>query len=101
MHFAQTTRSISADFNTAVTPCQFGGDPDCSQCGCLASMGLAALGNHKLVGPLTLGDIMWTSQAIGGYVQRAGNWLREPMGRMRRVVEWRRISRRGSDPRIC
>jgi hypothetical protein len=23
---------------------------------------------------------MRTSQAIGGYVQRAGNWLREPMG---------------------
>jgi MoaA/NifB/PqqE/SkfB family radical SAM enzyme len=78
--FAQTTRSISADFKTPVVPCQFGGDPDCSQCGCLASMGLAAVGNHKLVGPVTLGDVMRTSQAIGGYVQRAGNWLREPMG---------------------
>lgn len=78
--FAQTTRSISADFKTPVVPCQFGGDPDCSQCGCLASMGLAAVGNHKLVGPLTLGDVMRTSQAIGGYVLRAGNWLREPMG---------------------
>jgi MoaA/NifB/PqqE/SkfB family radical SAM enzyme len=78
--FAQTTRSISADFKTPVVPCQFGGDPDCSQCGCLASMGLAAVGNHKLVGPMTLGDIMRTSQAIGGYVQRAGKWLREPMG---------------------
>jgi MoaA/NifB/PqqE/SkfB family radical SAM enzyme len=78
--FAQTTRSISADFKTPVVPCQFGGDPDCSQCGCVASMGLAAVGNHKLVGSMTLGDIMRTSQAIGGYVQRAGNWLRKPMG---------------------
>jgi MoaA/NifB/PqqE/SkfB family radical SAM enzyme len=78
--FAQTTRSISADFKTPVVPCQFGGDPDCSQCGCIASMGLAAVGNFKLVGSVTLGDIMRTSQTIGGHVQRAGNWLREPMG---------------------
>jgi MoaA/NifB/PqqE/SkfB family radical SAM enzyme len=78
--FAQTTRSISADFKTAVVPCQFGGDPDCSQCGCVASMGFAALGNHKLVGGLTVGHFLWTSQRIGGYVQRASNWMREPMG---------------------
>jgi len=78
--FAKTTRSISADFKTLVEPCQFGGDPDCSQCGCFASMVLAAVGNHKLIGPVTAGDVMRTSQAIGGYVQRAGNWLREPMG---------------------
>ena len=82
--FAKTTRSISADFKTLVEPCQFGGDPDCSQCGCLASMGLAALGNHKLAGRVTIGDFLWTSQAIGGYVQRAGKWLREPMGSGRR-----------------
>jgi MoaA/NifB/PqqE/SkfB family radical SAM enzyme len=78
--FAKTTRSISADFKTLVEPCQFGGDPDCSQCGCLASMGMAALGNHKLVGSFTVGDILWTSQAVGGYVQRTSNWLREPIG---------------------
>jgi MoaA/NifB/PqqE/SkfB family radical SAM enzyme len=78
--FASTTRSISADFKTMVEPCQFGGDPDCSQCGCIASMGMAALGNHKLVGGVTIGDFLWTSQAIGGYVQRAGNWMRKPMG---------------------
>ena len=81
--FAKTTRSISADFKTQIEPCQFGGDPDCSQCGCLASMGMAALGNHKLVGSFTIGDILWSSQAIGGYVQRAANWLREPMGSKR------------------
>jgi hypothetical protein len=78
--FAQTTSSISADFKTPVVPCQFGGDPDCSQCGCVASMGLAALGNFKLVGSVTLSDIMRTSQAIGSHVQRVGNWMREPIG---------------------
>jgi MoaA/NifB/PqqE/SkfB family radical SAM enzyme len=78
--FASTTKSISADFKTPVVPCQFGGDPDCSQCGCVASMGMAAVGNFKLVGGVTIGDFLWTSQAIGGYVQRAGNWMRKPMG---------------------
>ena len=49
-------------------------------------MGMAALGNHKLVGGVTIGHFLWTSQAIGGYVQRAGNWMREPMGSEARVV---------------
>jgi MoaA/NifB/PqqE/SkfB family radical SAM enzyme len=74
--FAQTTRTLSADFKTRVEPCQFGGDPDCSRCGCFASMGLAAVGNHKLVGPVTAGHIFWTSNAIGGYVRRGENTLR-------------------------
>jgi MoaA/NifB/PqqE/SkfB family radical SAM enzyme len=69
--FAQTTRTLSADFTTRVEPCQFGGNPDCSQCGCIASMGLAAVGHQKLVGPLTAGHIFWTSSAIGCFVQRA------------------------------
>jgi MoaA/NifB/PqqE/SkfB family radical SAM enzyme len=62
--FAQTTRTLSADFTTRVEPCQFGGDPDCSQCGCYASMGLAAVGRRKL-GLITAGDIFWASHAIG------------------------------------
>jgi MoaA/NifB/PqqE/SkfB family radical SAM enzyme len=68
--FAQTTHTLSADLKTRVEPCQFGGDPDCSRCGCFASMGLAAVGHHKLVGPLTAGHIFWTSAAIGRYVRR-------------------------------
>jgi hypothetical protein len=75
--FAQTTRTLSADFTTRVEPCQFGGDPDCSRCGCMASMGLAAVGNKKLVGSLTAGDIFWTSNAIGRYVHRGENRLRQ------------------------
>src|SRR5262245_13966005 len=39
--FAKTTKSVSADLKTRITPCQFGGNPDCSQCGCIASAGLA------------------------------------------------------------
>lgn len=68
--FARTTRTISADFKTKVEPCQFGGKPDCSRCGCIASMGLAAIGRHKLAGPLTAGHIFWASAWVGDSMQR-------------------------------
>jgi MoaA/NifB/PqqE/SkfB family radical SAM enzyme len=77
--FAQTTRTLSADLKTPVEPCQFGGDPDCSRCGCFASMGLAAIGHQKLVGPLTAGHIFWTSAAIGRYSKRAEEAIRRMM----------------------
>jgi MoaA/NifB/PqqE/SkfB family radical SAM enzyme len=69
--FAQTTRTLSADLRTRVEPCQFGGDPDCSRCGCMASMGLAAVGNRRLLGPITAGHIFWASMAIGRQVRSA------------------------------
>lgn len=68
--FAQTTDTISADMETRITPCQFGGDPDCSQCGCIASMGLAAVGAHKLGGVIRVGAIFETSFRIGRLVNR-------------------------------
>jgi MoaA/NifB/PqqE/SkfB family radical SAM enzyme len=63
--FARTTETISADLSTRITPCQFGGDPDCEQCGCIASMGLAAVGHHKVLGPLTAGHIFMASDRLG------------------------------------
>jgi sulfatase maturation enzyme AslB (radical SAM superfamily) len=63
--FAKTTHTISADLQTHVGPCQFGGTPDCSQCGCIASMGLAAVGNYKVAGRLTAGQIFHRSHAVG------------------------------------
>jgi organic radical activating enzyme len=63
--FARTTQTISADLTTQITPCQFGGDPDCSQCGCIASMGLAAVGHHKVVGRLTAGHLFKASDSFG------------------------------------
>lgn len=63
--FARTTETISADLQTRITPCQFGGQPDCSQCGCIASMALAAVGHHKLLGPLTAGRVFLASDALG------------------------------------
>lgn len=68
--FAQTTRTISADLKTVVKPCQFGGNPDCSQCGCMASMALAAIGRHRLAGKLTPGSIFFASAKLGKAMQR-------------------------------
>ena len=63
--FSQTTETISADLKTRITPCQFGGEPNCSQCGCIASMGLAAIGDVKLGGFLPVGKIFTMSNKIG------------------------------------
>ncbi|HLY39644.1 MAG TPA: radical SAM protein [Terracidiphilus sp.] len=63
--FARTTDTISADLSTRITPCQFGGNPDCEQCGCIASMGLAAVGHYRLAGSLTAGDVFKVSNRLG------------------------------------
>ncbi|HUB17777.1 MAG TPA: radical SAM protein [Acidobacteriaceae bacterium] len=63
--FALTTETLSADLRTRITPCQFGGDPDCAQCGCMASMGLAAVGHHRVLGPLTAGHLFQASHRVG------------------------------------
>jgi sulfatase maturation enzyme AslB (radical SAM superfamily) len=68
--FALTTEIITADLKTKIKPCQFGGNPDCSQCGCIASMGLAAVGKHKLFGPVTAGGVYRTSLKIGRVVSK-------------------------------
>jgi len=68
--FAQTTQTVSADLQTQITPCQFGGTPDCDQCGCIASMALAAVANHKLGGFLPVGAIFRASAKIGNLSKR-------------------------------
>jgi MoaA/NifB/PqqE/SkfB family radical SAM enzyme len=63
--FAQTTQTLSADLKTRITPCQFGGKPDCRRCGCMASMGLAAIGDYRLGGILPVGAIFKASVKVG------------------------------------
>jgi MoaA/NifB/PqqE/SkfB family radical SAM enzyme len=68
--FARTTTSISADLTTRITPCQFGGVPDCSNCGCVASAGLAAVARHHLWGYIPVGSIFTGSLKVGEQVRR-------------------------------
>ena len=69
--FARTTVCYSADFKTLITPCQFGGTPDCSNCGCIASAGLAAVGRHRLPGGIVVGSIFNASFAVGERMRAA------------------------------
>ena len=68
--FALTTATISADLTTRITPCQFGGAPDCSNCGCIASAGLAAVARHHLWGFIPVGSIFTGSVRVGDRVRR-------------------------------
>jgi len=75
--FARTTLTVSADLKTRITPCQFGGTPDCSRCGCIASMGLAAVGHHRVLPGVTAGQLFAISALIGNGVSGLRS-LREP-----------------------
>ena len=64
------TTTISADLTTRITPCQFGGEPDCANCGCIASAGLAAVARHHLLGFIPIGSIFTGSVKIGERMRR-------------------------------
>jgi MoaA/NifB/PqqE/SkfB family radical SAM enzyme len=68
--FARTTTTISADLTTKITPCQFGGAPDCESCGCLASAGLAAVARHQILGLIPVGAIFTGSMKVGERLRR-------------------------------
>lgn len=73
--FSRTTLNLTANLTDRITPCQFGGDPDCSQCGCIASAGLVALGEYKLFGSVRLKNIYNVSDRFGKTVGRLRNSL--------------------------
>lgn len=68
--FARTTMTVSADLTTKITPCQFGGTPDCSHCGCIASAGLAAVARHQLFGFIPIGALFSGSMRVGERVRK-------------------------------
>ena len=63
--FSRTTLNVTADLKSKISPCQFGGNPDCSQCGCMASAGLAAVGDHRLFSLVSLRSIFNASAQVG------------------------------------
>jgi len=68
--FARTTTTISANLTTRITPCQFGGAPDCGNCGCMASAGLAAVARHHLFGVIPLAPIFTGSMRVGEQIRK-------------------------------
>lgn len=68
--FARTTTTISADLTTKITPCQFGGEPDCANCGCIASAGLAAVARHRVFGFIPVGSLFTGSVKVGERLRR-------------------------------
>lgn len=68
--FARTTECVSADLERRIAPCQFGGAPDCTNCGCVASAGLEAIARHRLAWGLPVGRIFEASLRIGQRLER-------------------------------
>ena len=76
--FANTSTCISADLEKKITPCQFGGNPDCQNCGCMASAGLAAIGRYPLKFGIKAGDLFAGSQKIGNVISSIRNLRTNP-----------------------
>lgn len=67
--FARVSANYTADLRTRVRPCVFGGNPDCSQCGCAISSALHWITNQKL-GPLRARHLLDASMGVGSAVNR-------------------------------
>lgn len=78
--FSRTTLNFTADLKSKITPCQFGGNPDCSQCGCMASAGLKAVGDHRLFNIIPLKHIYNFSSRIGQIGKNANKMLGKQVG---------------------
>jgi len=76
--FAKMSANYSADLTSRVEPCVFGGTPDCSQCGCAASMGMHWVRGVNVVGGLKVGHFMGTSIKIGLLMNRAKSSAHKP-----------------------
>ena len=68
--FAKMSANYSADFETRVEPCVFGGAPDCSQCGCAASSGLHWIRSVKVAGPVKVDHFIGGSVKVGLMMNR-------------------------------
>jgi len=66
--FSRMSTTYSADLKTHVEPCVLGGTPDCSQCGCIASVGLHSVNSAKLFGSVKVNHLVQVSMAVGKWV---------------------------------
>jgi MoaA/NifB/PqqE/SkfB family radical SAM enzyme len=70
--FSRVSVNYSADLTTRVQPCFFGGNPDCSQCGCAVSTGLHWLREQPIALGLRARHLIDASLAIG-HIERTAN----------------------------
>ncbi len=82
--FSKMSVNYSADLKTHVEPCVFGGNPDCSQCGCSISSALHWIRDVRLAGPLRVGHMVQTSLAVGSAVKKMRG-DRDPVNRWRGI----------------
>jgi MoaA/NifB/PqqE/SkfB family radical SAM enzyme len=80
--FSKMSANYSADLQTRVEPCVFGGTPDCSQCGCAASSGLHWIRSVKVAGPLSVGHFVGASVGVGTLLNRV-------RGRGSQLARWK------------
>ncbi len=87
--FSRLSKNFSADLKTHVEPCVFGGDPDCSQCGCSASAATHWISGIRLIGPLKARHLLHGSMRIGS-----------AMARLQKVARpaWRERSQAAPEP---
>ncbi|MGA8509818.1 MAG: radical SAM protein [Candidatus Sulfotelmatobacter sp.] len=76
--FSRMSVNYSADLESRVEPCVFGGNPDCSQCGCSISSALHWIKSEKIAGPLRVGHLVNASLSIGSTVNRLRSRERPP-----------------------
>ena len=68
--FSRMSLNFSADLQTQVEPCVFGGNPDCEQCGCSISSALHWIRDVKIAGPLRVGHMVRSSLSLGSAVRK-------------------------------
>jgi MoaA/NifB/PqqE/SkfB family radical SAM enzyme len=68
--FAKMSANFSADLQSRVEPCVFGGTPDCSQCGCAISSGLHWIRSVPVAGPVKVGHFVEGSIRVGLMMNR-------------------------------
>ena len=68
--FSRLSKNYSADLESPVEPCVFGGDPDCAQCGCSVSAAAHWISEMRLVGPLKAKHALRASMQVGNALAR-------------------------------
>jgi organic radical activating enzyme len=76
--FSRMSTNYSSDLRTRIEPCVLGGTPDCSQCGCIASVGLHSLSGFKVAGPVKAHHLVRASMAVGKAIALVRKELETP-----------------------